>query len=211
MLRTDYHAALDRTRALVLRLGALCLDSVRSASRALDRRDAALAARVVAGDDEIKTLWRSVEAACIEMIWKQQPVANELREIAGMLQIVTDLGRIGEHAVEVAKSAIKLADVEKKPALDEVDAMAGTAVEMLAGAIRAYDEGSLELADKVIARADNIDDHHRLGIATVGSEMEADSMLVAGGTILLFVLADLERVADRAQNIAWKTKDIYAP
>jgi len=196
-------------RASVLRLGALCLDSVRSASRALDRQNVAVAARVIAGDDEIKALWRSVEAGCIEMIWKQQPVANELREIAGMLQIVNDLGRIGERAVEIAKATIKLADVAKKPALGEVDAMAGLAVEMLANAIRAYDQGSLDLADKVIQRADDIDDHHRLGIATLGSEMEADATVVAAGTILLFVLADLERVADLAQNIAWKTKDIY--
>ena len=191
-------------------MGALCVDSVRSATRALERQDASLAARVIAGDDEIDTLWRSVEAACIEMIWKQQPVANELREIAGMLQIVTDLGSIGEYAVHISKAAIKLVDVAKKPASVEISAMASTALSMLADAMRAYSERSIELAGTVIERDDEVDNFHRSGIKKLGSEMETDAAVVAAGTVLLFVLADLERVGDRAQNIAWKTKDIYA-
>jgi phosphate transport system protein len=115
-MRTAYHQALENTRLDVVRLGALVSDAIRSATQALERRDVVLAGRVVAGDDEIDDTRRRVETSCIELIWKQQPVAGELRQIAGMLQIVTDLERIGDYAVDIAKNAIKLADVAVRPA-----------------------------------------------------------------------------------------------
>jgi phosphate transport system protein len=210
-MRTAYHQALDNARLDVVRLGALTVDAIRSATHALERRDGALAARVIASDDEIDDTRRRVEAACIELIWKQQPVASELRAIAGALQIVTDLERIGDYAVDISKNAIKLIDVPVRPATVEVGQMAAVAQNMLADSMRAYREGDADLATSVIERDDEVDALYRSGIEALQSEMQADSGVVPGATILLFVLATIERVGDRAQNIAWKTKDAYGP
>jgi phosphate transport system protein len=207
-MRTAYHQALDNARLDVVRLGALTLDAIRSATHALERRDGALAARVIAGDDEIDDTRRRVEAACIELIWKQQPVASELRAIAGALQIVTDLERIGDYAVDISKNAIKLIDVAVRPASVEIGQIAAVAQTMLADAMRAYREGDAAAADSVIERDDEVDQLYRSGIEALQSEMQADSGVVPAGTIILFVLATIERVGDRAQNIAWKTKDV---
>jgi phosphate transport system protein len=206
-MRTAYHQALDNARLDVVRLGALTLDAIRSATHALERRDGALAARVIAGDDEIDDTRRRVEAACIELIWKQQPVASELRAIAGALQIVTDLERIGDYAVDISKNAIKLIDAPVRPASVEIGQIAAVAQTMLADAMRAYREGDVAVADSVIERDDEVDNLYRSGIEALQTEMQADSGVVPAGTILLFVLAIIERVGDRAQNIAWKTKD----
>ena len=208
-MRTAYHQALDNARLDVVRLGALTLDAIRSATHALERRDGALAARVIAGDDEIDDTRRRVEAACIELIWKQQPVASELRAIAGALQIVTDLERIGDYAVDISKNAIKLIDVAARPASIEIGQIAAVAQSMLADAMRAYREGDADIATTVIDRDDEVDALYRSGIEALQTEMQADSGTVPAGTILLFVLANIERVGDRAQNIAWKTKDVY--
>jgi phosphate transport system protein len=207
-MRTAYHQALDNARLDVVRLGALTLDAIRSATHALERRDGALAARVIASDDEIDDTRRRVEAACIELIWKQQPVASELRAIAGALQIVTDLERIGDYAVDISKNAIKLIDAPVRPATVEIGQIAAVAQTMLADAMRAYREGDAEVADSVIKRDDEVDLLYRSGIEALQTEMQADSGVVPAGTILLFVLAIIERVGDRAQNIAWKTKDV---
>jgi phosphate transport system protein len=207
-MRTAYHQALDNARLDVVRLGALTLDAIRSATHALERRDGSLAARVIAGDDEIDDTRRRVEAACIELIWKQQPVASELRAIAGALQIVTDLERIGDYAVDISKNAIKLIDVPIRPASVEIGQIAAVSQTMLADAMRAYREGDAAVADSVIERDDEVDRLYRSGIEALQSEMQADSGVVPAGTILLFVLATIERVGDRAQNIAWKTKDV---
>jgi phosphate transport system protein len=210
-MRTAYHQALDNARLDVVRLGALTLDAIRSATHALERRDGALAARVIAGDDEIDDTRRRVEAACIELIWKQQPVASELRAIAGALQIVTDLERIGDYAVDISKNAIKLIDVAVRPASVEVGQIAAVAQTMLADAMRAYREGDADVAMSVIERDDEVDALYRVGIEALQTEMQADSNVIPAGTILLFVLATIERVGDRAQNIAWKTKDAFGP
>ncbi|HYZ16160.1 MAG TPA: phosphate signaling complex protein PhoU [Candidatus Acidoferrum sp.] len=209
-MRTAYHQALENTRLDVVRLGALVSDAIRSATHALERRDAILAGRVVAGDDEIDDVRRRVEAACIQLIWKQQPVAGELREIAGMLQIVTDLERIGDYAVDIAKNAIKLTDVPVRPASIEVGLIANLAHQMLEDVMRAYRERDAALADKVIERDDEVDILYRNGLEALQAEMQQDSATVPAGTLLLFVLSIIERVGDRAQNIAWHTKEMLA-
>jgi phosphate transport system protein len=207
-VRAAYHEALDATRLDVVRLGALAGDAIRVAVEALDRRDAAAGARVVAGDDAIDDLRRKIEASCIELIWRQQPVAGELREIAAMLEIATDLERIGDYAVEIAKNAVKLADQPLRPQKIEIDRIAGVAHSMLLDAMRSYTERDAALADRVIARDDEVDKLYKRSIKLLQEEMQADPDLVRAGTRYLFVLADLERTGDRSSNIAWHTKDM---
>ena len=207
-MRTAYHQALENTRLDVVRLGALVCDAIRTATQALERRDVVLAGRVVAGDDEIDETRRRVESSCIELIWKQQPVAGELRQIAGMLQIVTDLERIGDYAVEISKHSIKLSDVAIRPARVEIGRISAIAIEMLREAMRAYTEGDEKTADVVIDQDDEVDNLYHRGIDALQQEMQADPGIVRAGTIMLFVLTNMERVGDRAQNIAWHTKEM---
>jgi phosphate transport system protein len=208
-MRTAYHQALENSRLDVVRLGAMVSDAIRTATQALERRDVVLAGRVVAGDDEVDDMRRHVEATCIELIWKQQPVAGDLRAIAGMLQIVTDLERIGDYAVDIGKNAIKLADVAVRPASVEIGRIASLAYEMLVDVMRAYSEGDSKLADTVIEHDDEVDALYRSSLEALQGEMQRDPGTVPAGTLLLFVVSIIERVGDRAQNIAWHTKDIY--
>jgi len=207
-VRTAYHEALEATRLDVVRLGALCGDAIRVAVEALERRDASAGARVVAGDDAIDDLRRRIESHCIELIWRQQPVAGELREIAAMLEIATDLERVGDYAVDIAKNAIKLADQPVRPHKVEIDRIASVAHGMLLDAMRAYTERDEHLATEVIARDDEVDKLYKRSIKLLQEEMQQDPELVRSGTRYLFVLASLERVGDRAGNIAWHTKEM---
>jgi phosphate transport system protein len=210
-VRTAYHEALEATRLDVVRLGALAADAIRVSVEALDRRDSSGGARVVAGDDVIDDLRRKIEAACIELIWRQQPVAGELREIAAMLEIATDLERVGDYAVDIAKNAIKLADIPLRPQKVEVDRIAGAAHALLLDAMRAYTERDNALADITIERDDEVDALYKRSIKLLQQEMQEDAEMVRAGTRYLFVLAALERVGDRANNIAWHTKDMIGP
>jgi phosphate transport system protein len=207
-MRAAYHEALEQARLDVVRLGALVGDAVASSVTSLEKRDTPLAARVIAGDDDVDGLRRRVEQTCIELIWKQQPVAGELRQVAAMLEIVTDLERIGDYAVEISKNSIKLADVPIRPARVEIGRIAAICTEMLREAMRAYTERDVAVAEAVIARDDEVDDLYARGIEALQEEMQADSGTVRAGTIMLFVLANLERAGDRAQNVAWHTKEM---
>ena len=207
-MRTAYHEALEAARLDVVRLGALVGDAVASAVTSLEKRDTTLAARVIAGDDDVDALRRRVEQSCIELIWRQQPVAGELRQVAAMLEIVTVLERVGDYAVEISKYSIKLADVAIRPARVEIGRIAAIASEMLRMVMRAYTERDAGLAEAVIGRDDEVDDLYARGIEALQEEMQADSGMVRAGTIMLFVLTNLERVGDRAQNVAWHTKEM---
>jgi phosphate transport system protein len=207
-VRTAYHEALEATRLDVVRLGALAADAIRVSVEALEQRDASAGARVVAGDDVIDDLRRKIEAACLELIWRQQPVAGELREIAAMLDIATDLERIGDYAVDIAKNGIKLSDNPLRPQKVEIDRIAGVAHALLLDAMRAYIERDVPLADITIERDDEVDALYKRSIRLLEGEMMADPEMVRSGARYLFVLAAIERVGDRANNIAWHTKDM---
>jgi phosphate transport system protein len=207
-VRAAYHEALEGTRLDVVRLGALVGDAIRVSVEALDNRDSSAGARVVAGDDAVDDLRRRIESHCIELIWRQQPVAGELREIAAMLEIATDLERIGDYAVDIAKNAIKLAEVPMRPQRVEIDRIAAVAHSMLLDVMRAYTERDEALATFVIERDDEVDKLYKRSIKLLQAEMQADPEIVRPGTRYLFVLASLERVGDRAGNIAWHTKDM---
>lgn len=207
-MRTAYHEALESTRLDVVRLGALAGDAIRVAVEALEKRDTPAAARVIAGDDAIDDLRRKIESACIELIWRQQPVAGELREIAAMLEIATDLERIGDYGVDIAKHAIKLADVPLRPVRIEIDRIAELAIATLIGAMRAYTERDAELASRVIDEDDEVDRQYKRSVRALEAEMQSDPEMVPAGARILFVLAELERVGDRANNIAWHTKEM---
>ncbi len=207
-MRTAYHQVLESVRLDVVRLGALASDAIHVAVVALEKRDSAMAARVIAGDDDLDELRRRIDATCIELLWKQQPLAGELRQVATMLQISVDLERVGDYAVDISKNAIRLIDVTLRPATVEIGRIASVAHAMLVQSMRAYTEGDASLAEEVIARDDDVDRLYKRGIEALQEEMQGDPALVRAGTSLLFVLAALERVGDRAQNVAWHTKEM---
>ncbi len=208
LMRTVYHEALEGTRLDVVRLGALVGDALRVAAEALEHRNTAAGARVVAGDDVIDDLRRAIESHCIELIWRQQPVAGELREIAAMLNMATDLERIGDYAVEIAKNAIKLADMPLRPQRIEIDRIVGVVHGMLLDVMRSYSERDGELANSVIARDSEVDKLYKRSITLLQEEMQSDPEIVPAATRYLFILTSLERAGDRAGNIAWHTKDM---
>src|SRR5580704_3520871 len=177
-MRTAYHEALDSARLDVVRLGALAADAIHQSVASLERRDTALAARVIAGDDAIDDLRRRIEQSCIELIWRQQPVAGELRQVAAMLEIVIDLERIGDYAVDIAKNSIKLDDAPLRPARVEIGRIAAIARAMLTDTMRAYTERDGALAESVIARDDEVDQLYNRGIEALQEEMQADAGVV---------------------------------
>ncbi|HVA38803.1 MAG TPA: phosphate signaling complex protein PhoU [Candidatus Dormibacteraeota bacterium] len=208
MARTAYHEALERTRLDVLRMGALAEEAVRNSIAAMDRRDTELARRVIAGDDTLDDLRRKVEAACIELLWRQQPLASELRTIAAMLETIVDLERVGDYGVEIAKRAIAIADMPVRPANVEILKMGTIAADMLHDVVTAFSDQNVELCQLVIDRDDEVDIRYHNGIRALQVAMEEDSRMVAAATQLLFTLSSVERIGDRAQNIAWHVKEM---
>jgi len=204
----QYEEELRAVRGDLLKMGGLVERQIAEAMEALVNRDTAKAREIIARDTEVNRLDVETDDRCIRLLALHQPAASDLRFITTGLKITTDLERIGDNAVNICERVLELnEEPQLKPYLD-LPRMAGAAQSMLKDSLDAFLRDDAGLAEEVIERDDEVDQLYRSGIEALQSEMQADSGVVPAGTILLFVLATIERVGDRAQNIAWKTKDV---
>jgi phosphate transport system protein len=208
MLRNAYHEALESTNDAVVRLGNILADTVRSANRALFAGDTALAARVIAGADADETLRRSIETQCIELIWKQQPIAGELTQVAVMLELTTDFQRISFYATDIAKHAVRIAEYGIFPARENLAPMAAHVESAFADAVAAYRDRDADLADRSVDSVDDIEDRYIEGIGALQEAMQSHPDVVPAGTEMLFVLAALQRINAHTVNLAEHTIDL---
>ncbi len=208
VLRAAYHEALDALNADLARLGALLVDSTKCAITALRTMDVALAARVVAVVDASEDLRRIVDAKCIELLWRQQPVAGELREIAAITEIATDASRINYYAGELGKSAIRIAGLAAFPARDDVMRLAQDVMGTLSQAVDAYvhRDGAKHEYEAALALVSG--KQYDAALDALLAAMEIDAKLVGPGTTIIFTITALQRIAEHAANIAWHTKDM---
>lgn len=207
MLRLDYHEVLDSTRGELIKLGALVRDALRHALRAFEEGDTALAGRIIA-DDQMDLLRRKVETSCVELLWRQQPLAGELREVTAIHEIAIDLGIIVGHVNEIAKQAIKVASLDSCPDTAQVRLVAQRTEAMLSDALNAFEKRDSRLAESVYSHAEEVEDAYTPAIEAIQSQMQANPDSVACGVSLLFQMTALQRIAERAENIAWHTEEM---
>jgi phosphate transport system protein len=172
------------------------------AMQALTKQNVEIAEQVISGDDVIDDLDIRIEMEAMRIIALQQPVARDLRLVGTAIKVISDIERIGDHAVDIAKVARKLArDTFFKP-LADIPYMADRVRAMLREALTAFVTHDLDLVRRVVAADDEIDDlFHKLR-DELHAAMSRDANLVVQASYLLFVAYYLERVADHIVNIA---------
>lgn len=207
MLRVEYHEKLEATRSELISLGALVLDALHHALKSLRESDTRLAGRIVA-DDQLDRIRRAVESSCIELIWRQQPIASELREVTAMHEIAIDLGIIAGYVNDIAKQAIRAAGAKSCPDTSEVKRVADMAEEMLAEAMRTFKDRDEASTQSVYSKAELVEDQYSPVVASIERSMKEQPETVDCCVPLLFVLTALQRICDRAQNIAWHTEEM---
>ena len=183
--------ALDREEQLirdsVLRMGALVEAAIREASRALVAHDPGLALDVIKGDAIINEAQRGVSRLIAVTIATQQPVARDLRYLLTLDHVTYELERMGDHAASVAKAAIKLAP--EPPLEHHVH-------------LRALIESDAIKAREIAVEDDEIDRLYHATFDEVVELMRQDPANVERGTRIIIASHYLERIGDRATNIA---------
>ncbi len=145
-VRSEYDHKLVELKHELIRMASLVEEVLAGAMRALIAHDAADAQKIIDSDDEIDELQMDIEDQCITLIATQQPLAKDLRVIFAAIKMGTDLERIADYGVGVARLAIQLKDeVYVKPLVD-LPRMTDIACEMLRLSVRAFTESSEELA-----------------------------------------------------------------
>jgi phosphate transport system protein len=197
-----FHDELADLKAKLLTLSGEAEAALSASVQALLERDAAKAAKVIAGDSTLNELENEVEDAVVQLLATQQPMARDLRLLMAALKIANDLERVGDHAVNIAQSVERLIafrPITPEPELVEMARQAGT---MLADAMEAFVRGDAAAGRAICRRDDQVDALHRSMFRILLTHMAEDAHLIGVAIELLLVSRNLERVADLATNIA---------
>ena len=134
--RSNFHKRLDELHNDVLHMGIMASQAILNSIEALMNRDMELAHRIIADDQKINQERFEVEEKCTQLIATQQPAASDLRIIIAVLNIITEVERIGDYAVGIAKIAIMIGDEPPLKPLVDIPRMAELAADMLRRSLR---------------------------------------------------------------------------
>jgi phosphate transport system protein len=199
--REGFHQELQEIHDMLLRMGSLVEGSIAAAVKALAEQNIPMAKQVIESDDLIDELEIEIEDKCLRLIALQQPMASDLRLIVTGLKIVTDLERIGDHAVDIGKITIRMQDYYLFTSLIDIPKMAVIAQEMLKDALDSYVERNPDKAKTMCLRDDEVDHIYAKLFDRLIDRANDEPELTEQIAYLLGVAQYLERVADHATNI----------
>jgi phosphate transport system protein len=200
-LRRAFHTELERLESDVVDLGTAVGQAMRSAVAALDRGDLDQAVRVNADDAVINDRRWAIERQVQLLLATQQPTASDLRRLIALLHVVTDLERIGDYAASIARTCLAIGHPPRAGSVHTIGVLAERAEAMLDGALAALEQHDVDAAQRVALEDDAVDAIYRQLSGELMYDMAARHELVDECTQLLFAVHNLERVADRAQNV----------
>jgi phosphate transport system protein len=193
---------LEALKTNLIKMGSFAEESIARSIRALLERDAELAREIIDQDERINAMEIEIGDAIVDLLALQQPVATDLRFILAALKINNDLERIGDHAVNIAESALKYAGGEPVKPFVDLPKMAQVTKAMLRDSIDAFIHADSAKARSVLISDDTIDDLNRKIVAELVALMRAEPVLIEQALDLIRVSRNLERVADLSTNIA---------
>ena len=204
-MKEHFAEQLEHVRRELIVMGGEVEKQIRAAVNAVTESSVDLAREVIARDGSIDELENRIEEAVIHLFALQQPVAVDLRLLIGVLKINNDLERIGDHAVNIAEGAERMAQLRTaKPNID-VSHIAELAMVMLSDALASFINRDAALAKEVILRDDTLDARNQGLIRELLTYMAETPSMISRGLELISISKNLERVGDLATNIAEDT------
>ncbi len=182
-------------------MGGVTARAVDTATRALTDRKADLCDEVMVLENEIDALNLAIESRATQLLALQQPMARDLRTIAGVLRMISDIERIGDYSVDICRQAQALAGQSLFTELVDIPRMAVLVQNMLSDALRAFVDMDLDLAMKAVKQDDEVDHLYRTVHHQLIGHIQRQSSVAPQAIALLLVATYLERMADHVTNI----------
>jgi phosphate transport system protein len=202
MPREQFHKGLQDVQDTVLEMGSMVDRQIERSLQALIDRDVLLAEAVVRDDDEVNRTRFHIDNVCVSLLAQQAPMASDLRLIIAVLAMASELERMGDHAEGIARIVITMRDEPLVKPLVDIPAMAQESRTMLKGALDAFVQRSVDDAYRIGAADEIVDQLYDRVYRDLVDIMVRDPSTVEPCTHLLWVAHNLERIADRATNIA---------
>jgi len=200
----QFDADLEAVRARVLEMGGLVEDQVNKAVEALISQNGHLAEEVVANDVHVNALEVASDEACTQIIALRQPTASDLRMILTIIKTITDLERIGDEAVKIARFTLKMLDNDRIaiPRYSEIKYMADLAIKMLRTSLDSFARVDASAAANVARQDMEVDEEFHLIARHLITYMMEDPRNISLFIDLMFVVKAIERIGDHAKNIS---------
>jgi phosphate transport system protein len=199
--RSHFHRELGRLQDEVLVLGSMVEKAITRSVEALKTHDTGAARALEAEDILINRKRFEIEEAVLLQIATQQPMAGDMRRLAAILHIVTDLERMGDYAAGIAHICVQIGDLPHIKPLIDIPRMADKAVSMLRRSLDAFIERDAVAAEAIGGEDDELDALYQQIYRELLTIMLANPRTIDQATHLLWVAHNLERVGDRVQNI----------
>lgn len=185
----------------VLAMGEMVIEAINRSLEALKQRNVEEAKKIASSDILINKKRWDIEEKCINLIATQQPVASDLRELISILNIITDLERMGDHAEGIAKIVIMYGKEPLIKPLIDIPQMAKIGTEMIQKSLEAFINRDAKAARLICDQDDQVDGLQEQIYRELLTYMLEDPKTITRATYLLWVAHNLERIADRATNI----------
>jgi phosphate transport system protein len=199
--RLSFEHELQLLRENLIEMGHLIEVAIEKTLQAFETQDEALAMEIIQGDRNVNDIEKTIEARCLSIILKQQPVARDLRIVTTALKVVTDMERIGDHAADIAELIIR----EKRELVfnlvKHIPEMGLVAKSMVHDAVHAFTTINIEEAREIIARDDVVDDLFDQVKEEVATLLRDSNENVDQCVDILMIAKYFERIGDHAVNI----------
>lgn len=202
LMRTHFDRVLAQLDESVLEMGSRARRAVASGLQAFLENDHELAAEVIAGDSVINALRYRIEKQCYALLAMEQPVARDMRAIVAALSVVSELERVADHGKRIARTSQRTAHEPRLVPVINLRQMGEAALAMVDRALEALARRDVVAAEAVCASDDHVDALYRQAFNMTLSCMLENARAIGAGTYVIQVGHELERVADRATNIA---------
>ncbi|MEM7332321.1 MAG: phosphate signaling complex protein PhoU [Chloroflexota bacterium] len=199
--RSVLDAELEHLTANLLKMASLVDSAIEKSMRSLENRDLALADEVILADGEINATRYLIEETSLRVLATQHPLAIDLRRVIASIHLAVELERMGDHASGISRIVKRMASEDEIISLFKLPKMAKRARKMLHEGMEAYINQDVELAQKMVKRDEKMDRQYQSFFRETLVSMEDDAY-VRRATFLLWVSHNLERIGDRATNIA---------
>ena len=202
MTREAYHKALKDVQDEVIKMADRVGKALKDSIEALKQRDFETSKRIIREDILINKMRFDIEDKCLLLIATQQPMAVDFRILAAVINIITDLERIGDHAEGIAKINIVIGEDSLVKPLVDIPRMGEKGLSMLERCMKAFVERDIETARNICNEDDEVDALYDQIYRELLLIMIENPRTIQGATYLIWTAHNLERTADRVTNIA---------
>lgn len=201
----NFDAALTSLRNDVLMMSSLAELNLQNSINGLLKRDSDLCNIAIADDEEIDQLEKQIDKDGIDIMLRYQPVATDLRRVVSAMKLSSNLERVADQAVNIARRAKKLNQYVELPESKDIEPIFQAASSILRDSLRAFTDDDTELALSLKKRDKELDAMNREFISSLTDQMANKPAQIKGYLNLIFISRFLERVGDHATNIAEDT------